>query len=330
LDRPNAKNPASIYRWTHGSNDSTDDSPNRSQRRRTANVRGVSQCAEYRYASQNLGRILKGVFGYVIMPPSPDNLSIPTCDLLVLLALSSEREALKEAAQQHGARFRRAMSRFGRYYDLGKIGDDRVIAVRASGMGPFGHRGSADLAIRFQQATGATAIVQLGMAFGIDQRQQAYGDVLVSSSLIPYDNRDYIQEGEDGYRVSYERAKRLAAGPILARFQNEAEAERNDREYSVHVGAILSGAARIHSETFRKELVASIPQSDEPVVGGEMEAIGLLGVDESPIWCIVKAISDFADSQRDEVIQETRPIACRNAAEFFFSTMLHPPETDTI
>lgn len=256
--------------------------------------------------------------------------TVPQCDLLVLLAISSEKDALQEVAKQRDLTFQRAMSRLGRYYDLGRIGDDRVIAVRASGMGPFGHRGSADLAIRFQQATGATAIVQLGMAFGVDQEQQKYGDVLVSSSLIPYDNRDYIQQGEDGYQVSYERAQRLAAGPILARFQNEAETQRNDRGYSVHVGAILSGAARIHSESFRRELVKSVPQSDEPIVGGEMEAIGLLGVDESPVWCVVKGISDFADSKRDKVIEKTRPVACRNAAEFFYSTMLHPPEMDTM
>lgn len=259
-----------------------------------------------------------------------NHLQMPQCDLLVLLAISSERDALKEAARRRGTTFQQATSPLGRYYDLGKIGDDRVIAVRASGMGPFGHRGSADLAMRFQHATGATAIVQLGMAFGIDQQHQNFGDVLVSSSLIPYDNRDYIQEGEDGYRVSYQRAKRLIAGPILSRFQGKAEAERDDREYSVHVGAMLSGAARIHSETFRSELIASVPQGDEPIVGGEMEAIGLLGVDESPIWCVVKGVSDFADSKRDEIIHETRPIACRNAAEFFYFTLLHPPGIDTI
>ncbi len=54
-----------------------------------------------------------------------------------------------------------------------------------------------------------------------------------------------------------------------------------------------------------------------------MEAIGILGVDETPIWCIVKGISDFADSNRDRVIEETRPIACANAAEFFYSTLLN-------
>src|SRR6185312_9522831 len=56
-------------------------------------------------------------------------------------------------------------------------------------MGAHGRLGSAANAIRFRQATGAYGIVQLGMAFGIDPQVQRPGDVLVSSSLIPYDNR---------------------------------------------------------------------------------------------------------------------------------------------
>lgn len=105
------------------------------------------------------------------MAASQNHVHLPQCDLLVLLAISSERDALREAAERHGGTFQRASSPLGRYYDLGKIGNDRVIGVRASGMGPFGHRGSADLAMRFQQATAATAIVQLGMGFGVDPRR---------------------------------------------------------------------------------------------------------------------------------------------------------------
>ena len=43
--------------------------------------------------------------------------------------------------------------------------------------------GNFGLGIRFQEATGARGIVQLGMAFGIDPRYQELGDVLVSSEM---------------------------------------------------------------------------------------------------------------------------------------------------
>ena len=44
---------------------------------------------------------------------------------------------------------------------------------------------------------------------------------------------------------------------------------------------------------------------------------------DDPIWCVVKGISDFADENRDAVIEENRPIACRNAAEFVLSALLN-------
>ena len=42
-----------------------------------------------------------------------------------------------------------------------------------------------------------------------------------------------------------------------------------EQEFKVHLGAMLSGAARIHSSFFRDELVRSIPAGEDPIVGGE-------------------------------------------------------------
>jgi adenosylhomocysteine nucleosidase len=257
--------------------------------------------------------------------------TLPRCDLLVLVATSSEFEALKNVAKRNGCDFQSVTdAKEGRYFNLGKLGDDQTIAVHAKAMGALAHRGSADLAMRFRRATQATTIVQLGMAFGVDPKGQNYGDVLVSSYMIPYDNRRYVERETGGYRVDYSGASAYQAGNILERFQREANSPRSNRHFSVHVGAILSGSARIQSETFRNELVASVPQVSDKIVGGEMEAIGLLGVSRYPIWCVVKGISDFADSHRDEVIAKTRPLACENAAEFLFSTLLNPPSGDII
>ncbi|MEM9940145.1 MAG: nucleoside phosphorylase-like protein [Planctomycetota bacterium] len=262
---------------------------------------------------------------------APEN-NIPSCDLLVIVATSSERDALKNVANKKGCDFRRIRkSGIGRYYDLGMIGDERAIAVKTSGMGPLSFRGSADLAMRCRQLTGATAIVQLGMAFGVDPDSQNYGDVLVSSGVIPYDNRDYVEtDGTRGYDVDYSRAGFEPAGPIYERFNQESLQNHASRKYSVFTGAILSGSARIFSETFRDELLASVPKGFDPIVGGEMEAVGLLGTSELPIWCVVKGISDFGDKKRHEVIEEKRAQACENATEFFYSTLLNQQNGDII
>lgn len=103
-------------------------------------------------------------------------------------------------------------------------------------------------------------------------------------------------------------------------------ARRPPDEPAIHVGAILSGAARIHSSAFRNELVAGVPGGDDLIVGGEMEGVGLLAASASrddPIWCVVKGISDFADENRDSVIATGREVACRNAAEFVLSALVN-------
>ncbi|MGO8673258.1 MAG: hypothetical protein ACLQVD_18100 [Capsulimonadaceae bacterium] len=104
-------------------------------------------------------------------------------------------------------------------------------------------------------------------------------------------------------------------------FQSEAE---RTQDFHVSFGAILSGGARIHSAAYRDELVSGAPAGGEPIIGGEMEGVGLLSVSPAdiPIWIVVKGISDFADERRDAVITRTRPIACGNAARFVLSALI--------
>jgi hypothetical protein len=76
----------------------------------------------------------------------------------------------------------------------------------------------------------------------------------------------------------------------------------------------------------REELVRSVPGGGEPIIGGEMEGVGLLAAStatDDPIWCVVKGISDFAEENRDTVINTNRPIACRNAAKFVVSALVN-------
>src|SRR5207253_988310 len=120
-------------------------------------------------------------------------------------------------------------------------------------------------------------------------QRQDYGDVLVSSSLIPYDNRD-IKPAPSArrstrssavltkfqgilralalrctnmtdvpqYVVDYERATRQAASSaLISLFQREQE--RGGHSFQVHIGALLSGEASIHTRVFRDELAKAVP-----------------------------------------------------------------------
>ena len=260
------------------------------------------------------------------------------CSLLLFLAVPAEEKGLKEAVKARGLPFERIKKKdslLGEdYFWLGPVGNEAaVIAMRPARsddddlpvMGSIGFLGTAARGMRLKMATGAQAIVQLGMAFGIDAEIQKPGDVLVSTSIIPYDNRDIkpAPDGREGYVTEYSQVSREPARPALVELFRR-EQRRGGHHFGVYRGAMLSGAARIHCSFFRDELVRSVPAGEDPIIGGEMEGVGLLAASstaDDPIWCIVKGVSDFADENRDAVYVANRPIACRNAAEFVLSAL---------
>ena len=293
------------------------------------------------------------------------------CDVLLFIATPTEKKKLKKIAREAGFQFAtRTVEELGEYFFMGTIGRTKVNAVRTE-MGPFSYGGSASRAINFRIATGATAIIQLGMAFGVDPGpdRQSYGDVLVSTSIIPYDLREVRPEGTVGevlpadivdqpgdagdyaaatvevpnmpppfpvaqppiggtpvaerpYRVDYKDAVRHASKESLLKMF-VAERDRGDYGHRIHFGGLLSGGARIFSRSFLGELMRGVPQAEDGIIGGEMEAVGLLSVSpkDDPIWIVVKGISDFADENRDDVINKTRPIACENSVRLVLAAL---------
>ena len=86
---------------------------------------------------------------------------------------------------------------------------------------------------------------------------------------------------------------------------------------------LLSGGARISSARFRDELIQGIPAGRHPVIGGDMEAVGLLAVTpaDRPLWIVVKAIADFAQAPAKQTDPERRASACRNAAQLVVAAL---------
>lgn len=245
------------------------------------------------------------------------------CDYLLFIATETEEAELRTAAEERSLSFQECRGRWATYFDLGRPGmGSRVLAVRTA-MGPLSHRGSASRAIHCKTETRATGIICLGMAFGVDPERQEIGDVLISTSVLPYDNRDILSESgeprEDFSRVRAHPAKRSLRNLLQREYD-----EGRDRSYAVYFGALLTGAARIHCRAYRNRLITRCSRG-EPIIGGEMEAAGLLSVSDrkSPSWIVVKGICDFADEDRDHIIEETRPIACRHAAELVLDALIN-------
>lgn len=249
------------------------------------------------------------------------SIGAPSCDVLILVAIDAELAALRSVGAKLGIALEpRQWEPLGEYFDLGMVGTDRVFAARTK-MGAIRHEGSAYKAILFQRAAQATSIIQVGMAFGVDPKRQHHGDVLVARSMFPYDDRT-IRVTDGRPVVDYSQTKRRAAKHSLVKLF-EREIERGGHTFGAHVGMLLSGGARIFSAKFRDDLVASVPSGRDRIIGGEMEGVGLLSVSpaDKPLWAVVKGISDFADEDRDGIIETTRPVACENAARFVLSAL---------
>ncbi len=254
---------------------------------------------------------------------------VPNADWLLLVATSDELAGLKVAAKQLGLTVTKRTDPFlGKYHRVVR-GEELIAVVVKTAMGAVGTNSSTATAWRFQAATQATTVIQVGMAFGVDPRHQKSGDVLVASAVLSYDQRDIRGEGDDE-KITYERAVPLPANTdVVARCRQYTDAwSEKYPEVSVQFGTMLSGGSRISSASFRDRLVSDLAsRSDDPIIGGEMEAVGLIGVGgrRTPQWAVIKGISDFADGERERYIETTRPIACENAARFALGAILTPP-----
>lgn len=252
------------------------------------------------------------------------------------------------------------------YYRFGGLGANRVNAIRVE-MGPHGYRGSAAMAMRYKTAFRAQGIICLGTAFGVDRAKQKLGDVLVARALYPYEARDAVclsdvtePEPENdaavteparspqrtGFRYSYQRVQSFPSHePLYRLFERHRKAWRG-HGHDVQLGGLLTGATRLLCGGYRDDLVAGVagalhekvgkpgglppPIILPPIVGGEMEGVGLLSVchPEEPSWIVVKAISDFADGRNRETREAHTARAARNSARYVLTALRSSTPTD--
>ncbi|WP_437955924.1 hypothetical protein WME76_31210 [Sorangium sp. So ce119] len=267
----------------------------------------------------------------------------PRCDVLLFVTTETERKALVRVMERLKIQRREISGRFSEYLDLGSHSQYRVFAVETE-MGALQAGGSATKGLLCPFETGARYIVAVGMAFGVDRREQNFGDVLVASHVLPYDFV-LIDTDADGRlpRIRYDNAKPTPTNPALIGLLRR-HIERSPPGFRVHFGAMLSGSAQIRCGAYRDHLVAKLNKKltdldreqqkkkgsslSERVIGGEMEGVGLLATpptEGSVSWLIVKGISDFADEEHKSDSNERRSFACENAIELVLAALASTP-----
>ena len=200
------------------------------------------------------------------------------------------------------------------YHNLGEVNGTRVF-MALSEMGTVGPGASQQVVQKGITALRPSAVILVGIAFGVNEQEQCIGDVLVSRQLWLYDLQ---RMGID--KIIPRGDKPHASTRLIDYFRN---ADLHWKEPKVRFGLILTGEKLVDNVDYREQLKAFEPEA----IGGEMEGAGLYVAcqDAHVDWILVKAICDWADGSKAEDEEAHQLLAARNAASFVLYTLQQAP-----
>jgi nucleoside phosphorylase len=191
-------------------------------------------------------------------------------------------------------------------YFCGMFGKYVIVHVQ-SNMGSIARDGTIITVLNALQTFNPKIAIMIGIAFGVDEIKQKIGDVLISESIIPYNNKRVgettIQRGQQSTssKILLDRFKSVKTWQYI--ISDKLIAEKI-------IGPILSGEELIDNITRREELKKEFPTAK----GGEMEGAGLFAAcDGKAEWILIKGICDFADGKKRENKKHNQTIAINSA-----------------
>jgi nucleoside phosphorylase len=245
---------------------------------------------------------------------SPDQ--IGEVDVLLVTVAKVEAQAVLSTVKEELGRDVRSLYVGDQtYYDLGEIGGARALMLRSE-MGVSGPSGAISSILDAITDLSPSAVIMVGIAFGVDQGAQRIGDVLVSRQISYYEPQR-VGTDANGKPAEKARGDRVSAAPrLLDRFR---DGELRWTQSNVRVGLILSGEKLVDNLDFRSRLLQVEPEA----IGGEMEGAGLYSAAyrKKVDWIVVKAICDWADGKKSDNKERNQQIAAQNAAAFTIFVM---------
>ena len=240
-------------------------------------------------------------------------------DVLLVTVTKVETQAVLKAFQDHTGR-EPTLRPIGdkTYHDLGIVNGARVWLVRSE-MGVGGLGASLQTITKAIAVLSPGAVIMVGIAFGVDERKQGIGDVLVSRQLLLYELQRV--DTTDGRIKITPRDDRPHASPwLLDRFRN---AELTWTQAPVRFGLVLTGEKLVDNLDFREQLRDFAREA----IGGEMEGAGLSVAcqDAKVDWVLVKAICDWADGDKESDREARQELAARHASRFVLHTLQQAP-----
>jgi formylglycine-generating enzyme required for sulfatase activity/nucleoside phosphorylase len=247
-----------------------------------------------------------------MVPPA----DVSSADVLIVTATPVESKAVIAAFAKLTNQSANSV-RVGRrvYRDLGEVNGMRVfLALTEMGAGGLG--ASHQAVQKGIDALRPSAVFLVGIAFGVDEKKQRIGEILVSRQLQLYDLQ---RVGKD--QIILRGDKPHASAQLIDHFRH-AELEWDDSKAKVDFGLILSGEKLVDNHDYREQLKQFAPEA----IGGEMEGAGLYVAcqDAKVDWIVIKAICDWADhKQRNKAARQQ--LAAGNAAAFVAHALRHTP-----
>jgi len=196
------------------------------------------------------------------------------------------------------------------YYDFGTIAGAHVCLVQSE-KGTASPGGSLQTVSDGISALSPTAIIMVGIAFGVRRDEQKLGNILVSQQIMAYEGQK-VRERSDGRMQRIPQGDRATASTwLLNRCHNGVLDWQGPK---VHFGLLLSGDKLIDNKEFRDYLLSLEPEA----IGGEMEGAGLYAAAQrnNKDWLVVKAICDWADGNKGHRKHYLQKRAAEHAARF--------------
>jgi nucleoside phosphorylase len=206
------------------------------------------------------------------------------------------------------------------YRDLGTINGTSVFHAHSQ-MGSGSAGATQQTTERAIQALRPKAVINIGIAFGVNEKKQKIGEILISKQLRLYDLQRV------GKKQVIHRGGKPDASTTLVDFF-EGIALTSWKRAKASAGVVLSGEKLVDNFNFRKKLIKLEPEA----IGGEMEGAGVYAAchDRKVDWIVVKAICDWGDGDKSKNKRLRQKKAARSAAEFLMHCLQRVPLTSLL
>jgi nucleoside phosphorylase len=245
----------------------------------------------------------------------------PTSDILIVTATSVESRAVLNTFRDSPDTATAILSERGLpYHDLGLLGGQHLLLVQSE-MGTMGLGASLQTVQDAITCFRPSAVVMVGLAFGVSPAKLGIGDILVSKQIMFYEpQRVGSVDGES--RLTF-RGSKVDVSTRLLRHFRAAELYWDRKAVKIEFGLILSGEKLIDNLEFRQRLLELEPEA----IGGEMEGAGLYAACQKSAvdWILVKGICDFADGNKATNKARRQRTAASNAARFVLHVLATAP-----